>query len=164
MSDEKSHLVSNLQFLSDQSDFIHRDIERADTKAAWSFAIVSSLILYNSSRLDSVCWECRPAELVLVYAAIAFLSFSGFHSFRVITPRLDGNPKGLFYFGAVATQETAADFGSKVSGLGIENLVGERASHNFEIAKICSDKFQWLRHSFILGVIGLAICAVSLGI
>jgi len=151
-------------FAKFQHEYIFLNIQAADQKAAILLAIASGLLGYVSSNKSYTSWLATgllDTQAILAAVASAFLIISAACSLKVIWPNLTGSAKGLVYWRTVAAFSHAKGFLEKVGSKDDEALTGEILEHNFEAARVCEKKFQWLRAALWAGLIGAAVLFID---
>lgn len=150
-------------FASFEQGYISHYISLADTKAAWAFAIASGSLAYMISREGLGVHLLSPTpEIILLVAPISLLFASAVCSFLTIIPRLATSGEGLVFYGSVAQHPDAATYVNKVVQTSPSNLTERRLAHCFDIARVCTRKYRFLRRAMWLGAIGLIAAVPSL--
>lgn len=151
------------EFAEFHEGYISRYIELADTKAAWAFAIASGSIAYIvGSELPgflAIPWSLRWISFIVT---VALFLASATYSFLVIAPRLGSSGETVVYFEAVAKRKSADDYVKDVASKNEAELAEARLKHCYDISRICTRKYGFLRRAALLGVPALAGLGVML--
>jgi len=135
--------------------YVSHYIELADTKASWAFAIAGGAIAYivgNSSLQTAVHTGGWPI-LILSITAISLLLVSATCSFLVIAPRLANTPgEGVVYFGAVSQRASADQYVESIAAKNESQLIEARLKHCYDISKVCTQKYEYLRKAILTGI------------
>lgn len=147
------------EFAEFHEGYTRHYIQLADTKAAWSFAIASGVIVYligNQSFRNILASPAWAPEFVLISTTILFLALASACAFLVVAPRLTSlSGEGIVSFSAVALRQTASVYVDDVASQSERELIQARLKHAYDLSKICTRKYDLLRKSFWLAVPGI---------
>lgn len=149
---------SHRTFAEFHQGYVSGYIEFADTKAAWAFTIAAALIGYivNTKEIIGVLlspvWSMKYATFVLT---VFLLVLSAISSFLAIAPRFSRSGEGVVFFSAVAKKRSADAYVREVAAMSDGQLTEARIKHSYDISRVCSQKFWWLRIAFWFGILGL---------
>jgi hypothetical protein len=154
------------EFADFEEGYVRSYIALADTKAAWSFTIASAMLAFlfgqETTKRDLLAPACS-VEFALLLGSAALLTVSAFYSFRVVAPRLRSpSGEGIIFFGAVASQESAATYVEDVAAKDKRALTEARLKHCYDISRVCDAKYKALKGALWLGVLGLALAIAYL--
>lgn len=155
-----------IEFANAQQQYISSYIVLADTKCAWAFAISAGLIAYlltNSGSSPILSTDASLASRCVGFVALVSLIFSAVFSFLGIAPRLRSTRSDdPFFFGTVASHRTSGHFVDQVTGFMPNELPAIRLRHNYDISRVCTRKYFFVRSSLWTGFFGA--CCVGLAL
>ncbi|MBM0169512.1 Pycsar system effector family protein [Altererythrobacter sp. C41] len=148
-------------FAEFQESYVRHYIGLADTKAAWTFAIASGVLVYLFGQSNVRRGLLSPAlslDYALLAASVLSLCLSAFFAFRVVAPRLSSpSAEGIVFFGAVAEKGSAALYVGEVAQRKPADLTAARLKHCYDVSSVCSKKYASLKKSIWFGLPGLAL-------
>lgn len=134
-------------------------IRLADQKATFFFAGGTALLafLYNSGVLMYLNGSPLEWNLVDIIRFVATVSMivSVFAAMVVVVPRTHGSRRGFIFWGAISEFLSAEKYANELSSLDEKQVAQEFATHSFELANICVQKYKRLQVSVISGLIGV---------
>jgi len=146
-------------FAESHNSYVREMIVLADTKGAWAFALTSGVLAYVlgddvvRSVLAAPTWSTNFA---MIAACVLFLTLSAGSAFLTIAPRLSSSTaEGLVFFGAVASRTTGNEYVGDVARATASDLVEAKLKHSYDISRICTRKYDFLRRAIWLGMVGL---------
>jgi hypothetical protein len=144
--------------------YIRQYIKMADQKASFYFAFFSAVIVYSDTVgflrkwvADIPTWGLLE---VVSFLSMLLLVLAAFGCLWVVKPRLSGSKRGLVFFYAIAEFESQTEFFNEMTSASRAKLYEEKVRHTFDIAQVCSDKYQALGVSLWFGAIGFALLVV----
>jgi hypothetical protein len=148
------------RFAAENHAFISDLIRFADEKAGFYFG-ASAAILYLLFRdgVQKNWWQWLPSHPVRQTLGLTAMLASGLacaFALVVVTPRRWGSTSGHIFFGAIAQFRSRDSYADEVMKTPDDELIREKLSHCYELARICGRKYKWLRlqvWSMILGLI-----------
>lgn len=143
--------------------YVSRHIQLADTKASFVFGGVSALIAYLFSKPEVKTVLFAPTwtgAWPFLLAAVMLLAGSAASAFSVIAPRLKSSGEGIVYFGAVSTRSTAADYEREIGAKTESELVSARLRHCYDVSRICSRKYTYLRRAMWMAFPGVVLAII----
>ena len=148
-------------FACETHKYIREFISSADHKAQWYIAFASGLLAWlNTKKILTEFWSITWAEWrvldILSLVSILGLSVCVLFSLLTIWPRLKGSKKGIVFFGSIAEYETCNEYLADVLKKTDQEIVIEKLRHVYELAKVCNDKFSYLKIAVWTGGSGLA--------
>ena len=154
----KEQAQAYLPFISLVHSYLWSAITLADQKAGFLFAATSAFLGYLLSK--GLLIQLKPpwvgwglphwlalASLLLLLAAMGV-------AIHIVMPRLGGNSAGLVYFKAIASRKDRQLYVSDVTSCTNTALDSALAEHSYEIAKISTRKYSWLRFGMWIGLSG----------
>lgn len=156
----------HLRFAEEQSAYIATYIQLADTKASWIFAAASALIAFvitSTDTQDVLSSQENSLSYFVILCSLGLLIVSAIFAFRVIAPRLrSSNSRGLYFFGSTARHPDGQAYLKAIANCSFDQLASERIQHNFDIARVCVQKYRNLKPAFWCGAIGVILLAAFL--
>tara|TARA_R110002126_G_scaffold284653_1_gene434499 strand:- start:86 stop:709 length:624 start_codon:yes stop_codon:yes gene_type:complete len=152
------------EFANFHASYVGGYIQLADTKAGATFAVSSAVLAYFFT-LDPFVKTIKSPELsitfIVILIMVVFLCFSAGSAFWTIAPRRTASGKGIVFWGDVASLRSGKCFANKLSRMKLDQLTNERLRHCYDLSRVCSQKYTWLRRSMLSGVFGLAAAFVA---
>ncbi len=140
-------------------DFVHQYIREyisiADRKASFFFAGFSATLAFLQSKNVLKLHSNNLGGVLCTVSAIALL-LGALFCLLVIFPRLKGSSKGLIFWEAINEYSSYSEFIDDVNGTSEQNLSTEVLKHSFELANVCSKKYNYLNKAILFGFSGLA--------
>jgi hypothetical protein len=93
---------------------------------------------------------------VMAFVAMAALAAGAFLSLLVIIPRRPGSRRGFLLWEAIAQYGTGRQYADELWLLSPASLFQVKATHCFDLAKVCRRKYRMLRYALGTGAVGLA--------
>lgn len=154
------------RFAHDVHVYLQDLIRLADQKATFFFAGGTALLafLYNSGVLKYLNGSPMEWNLVDIIRFIATVSMilSVIAAMRVVVPETRGSRRGYIFWGAIPEFLSAEKYANELSSLDEEQVAQEFATHSFELANICVQKYKWLKVSVMSGLIGVIALLILL--
>jgi hypothetical protein len=145
-------------FASEVHQYIQGQIVLADQKAAFMFAASTALLAFLHNAGATLRWLKVPSDWSvadgLSLVAMAALAATSALSILTIYPRLKGVSPGLFFWKAISTHPSAADYVNAVGTASPERLIEVHLSHCHELAVVCNSKYRALHRAFIAALFG----------
>lgn len=154
------------RFAHDVHLYLQDLIRLADQKATLFFTGGTALLafLYNSGVL--MHWGRPLMEWNLVdiirFAAAALMIVSVLAAIFVVVPTTRGSRRGFIFFEAITEFLSADKYANDLTCLDDKQVAREFATHSFELATICVQKYKWLRRSVVCGLCGIALALLLL--
>jgi hypothetical protein len=150
-----------------EHEYLNKYIEAADRKAGVTLALTTAVMVYfidkdNGLRwleLKNLDWSCAAA-----FASLSALIFSAFLCFMIVWPRLGGDQSNLIFFRGVKSRSDAYAYAREVLGKSQAELREIRLKHCYDLAKVCSKKFDLLNRSMAIAVLGVVLFFITKGI
>jgi hypothetical protein len=146
-------------FADTHNSYVSEMIALADTKGAWAFALTSGVLAYVlgdaavQQILSTPTWSPKFA---LVATCIFLLVGSAGAAFLTIAPRLSSpSGEGIVFFGAVARNADSSHYVDAVARTNARGITEAKLKHSYDISRICSRKYDYLRRAIWLGMLGL---------
>lgn len=152
-------LEHHKEFSEFHEGYVSRYIQLADTKASWVFALTSALLVFMVSDSDlNKLYLVLKGDLIgtsIIIIIFAFLLMGALFSFLVIAPNLR-SPSGesLVFFKSVADQKDSGTYVTNVAKLDDHEMTNLRLQHCYDLSKVCTRKYKYLKRSIWLGAIG----------
>lgn len=168
MSGESPELVDEqLDFLEDAQRRFQSWIQLADAKAGAVLVILGLMatnLISKSDRLSRAVdapsgWGTVATWafwLACVAAAVSVVLVS-----LALFPRTKAKTKSLAFFANVATYKTAADYLDAVKKKDVAGLRKETANQVWELARVASWKFAFLKRAYFATLIFLVLAAAA---
>lgn len=149
-----------LEFGKFEHEYINKYIDAADRKAGVTFTITSAILIYLVEGSDTLAWlptlTVSLVDVISLSSAFLFLT-SSVCSFMVIYPRLGGAAEGFVYWGSVSRREASQQYRDEILSKSLETLVSARLEHSYELAKICTRKFELISLSMRFGILAAVL-------
>lgn len=156
-----SDLDYKVSFTEQTNSYIRQYIQAADQKATFYFAFFAAIIAYSDSSgilklwiSDFFTWQLKE---VVSFLSSVLLVLAAFGCLWVVKPRLTGSKRGLIFFKAISEFDSLNDFLSEMASSSASKIYEEKVKHTYDIAKVCSNKYQVLGISLWVGGIGFAL-------
>lgn len=154
------------RFAHDVHVYLQDLIRLADQKATFFFAGGTALLafLYNSEVLMDLNGSPMEWNLVDIIGFVATFSMivSVFAAMLVVVPKTRGSRRGFIFWGAIPEFLSAEKYANELSSLDEKQVAREFATHSFELANICVQKYKRLQVSVISGLIGVIALLILL--
>lgn len=156
----------HFSFLSLVHSYLWSAVTLADQKAGFLFASSSAFLGYLMS--DGILRQMRsPSSLWLQWSAVAslilLLTSIGL-AINVVMPRLGGSKEGLIYFRAIACRKMREHYVFDLLSSTQGSLNTALAQHSYELSKICTRKYQYLRIGIWVGLSGFVAGLIFIGL
>jgi hypothetical protein len=135
-------------------EYIWGSILLAEQKAAFIFAADTAFIGYLVATIPTDFGHLQMSLMAILVCAFSLLIGSISATVSIVMPRLGGDLRGMIYFKAVASRPTAADYMSEVLRANRPELDSATMQHIYEIATICTRKYERVRWALWLGLFG----------
>jgi hypothetical protein len=145
-------------FAAFQEGYVGRYIALADTKAALTFGVASGVIGHLLSQEDLKALLVQPQwspACVLLGCTLFLLGLSAICAFLVIAPRLKNSGGGLVFFGTVGQRPSADSYVQEVAARSASELTAARLRHCYDVSRVCSVKYGYLRKAMWLALPGI---------
>ena len=120
-------------------------------------------VLSNKSNVATLLGSEKGRLFWLLLLVVVLLATAAFCSVRVIVPRLfTSHAKGLIFFGTVSNHAKAQDYVDVIARADEATLTNARLAHCYDLSKVCTRKYQWLRAALWIGIAAVAAMAVVL--
>lgn len=147
------------EFAEFHEGYVRHYIALADTKAGFSFGIVSAILAHHLSDDKTRRLLIPPTGEVTFWislASVLLLLVSAYFSFLVIAPRLTApSGEGIVFFGSVATRSDASNYVGELARLSESELTSARLKHCYDISRVCASKYDRLKKAIWSGFPGL---------
>lgn len=154
------------RFAHDVHVYLQDLIRLADQKATFFFAGGTALLafLYNSEVLMYLNGSPMEWNLVDIIGLVATVSIivSVFAAMLVVVPETRGSRRGFIFWGAIPEFLYPEKYANELSSLDEKQVAQEFATHSFELANICVQKYKKLKVSVISGLIGVIALLILL--
>jgi hypothetical protein len=88
-------------------------------------------------------------------ALTVLLGLSAVYALLVVLPRLTHSGEGIVFFGAVSKYQSSDAYADEIAKRSASDLTEARVKHSFDVAKVCTRKYDMLRRSMWLLAVGL---------
>jgi hypothetical protein len=147
------------QFSIETHKYVREFINGADNKSQHYIAFASAFLVWVNSRESLNFWSIPAKEWrfldLLNIISIVGMTICILLALWALLPRLNGSKKGIIFFDSIAEHEISNDYLADVLKKSEQELVIEELKHVFELSRICSKKFFYLKLSVWSGSIGL---------
>ncbi len=148
-------------FATHVHSYIAEFIRLADQKSAFTLAACTGLLCYGFKINLHQMWMKAPKTFtaldLVCFVAMASLAFGFALSVWVIVPNLHKSHRGFVYFGSIAEYESAAAYASEILASPSTHLRRAILQHSYDIAKVCTTKYLWLRRSLWATTVGVVL-------
>lgn len=153
-------------YMSNFSEFIHHYLRQyinlADQKAGFVFALSSAIFVYIFLAKFSPLKECFVAcplnwHGIWGYLALTCFFLSSAFCVWVVLPNLNkGKPKtsGFIFWEEIKKFANSTDYFEKISKQTEREILKSKTDHVFILAKICSEKYLFLKIAMYFFVVG----------
>lgn len=157
---EVSRLASTSDFAEAVHNYIRQYINLADTKAAFTFTVTTTLLAFLYQQGVSSRWIKPPSTWgpgdILGFIAMLGLAGGSLVSLAVIVPRLKGSKRGYVFWNAIVEFDSAANYAEEVLRRSSNELVKAKLEHCYELASVCTRKYRTLNLAIRIGALGLS--------
>ncbi|MEJ7925992.1 Pycsar system effector family protein [Sphingobium sp. AN641] len=157
--------LHHAEFASFHEDYVRHYIALADTKAGVCFGVMSAVVGYLVSQDKVQAFIVAPActaQFGIVASALLFLIVAAGCAFAVIAPRLDSvTGESIVFFGAVAKRKSGDDYIREIAARSESEMTAIRLKHCFDVSKVCSRKYAFLKAAIWLALPGLALALLA---
>lgn len=162
-----THLGGDAQeFACHVHTYLREYIASSDKKAAFVFAVATTLLIYLYQVRAQVRWLKNPTTWVVgdmfTFLAMFLLFLGAACCAMVVAPRFTRTHRGFVYFGSIAEFESASDYSSSIFSETRIQLTQALLKHNFDLARICRAKFRVLVCGIWFTVVGLGLAILVL--
>lgn len=167
-SNPSSDVKPHLDFLWNAHKYQNDYIRFADTKAAFTVALASTIMgALFTAKLHELFILAAPKQWTLIswLAAGAFLALGASIACGVwtIRPRLSHKqPKGFLYWGAVAEHGSPETFWSGLKAQSLDGLGEHVAHHVFALSRLAGRKYFWVSLAMTFGAVGGLFATLAL--
>lgn len=164
MPDSKDAQFSNqddqvFQFSKHVHSYIRDYINLADQKAAFIFAIGTSLLAFlNQSGITKV-WKQGTMSLISIVVIISLVSIgsSVLLSILVVAPNLNpgSGRRGYIFWESIMKYGSSERYLEDIETKQVEELTRAMLEHCYVLAGVCRRKYKYLRYSIFVGAIGI---------
>lgn len=137
-------------------DYTWGNILLAEQKAAFVFAAETAFVGYLITKIPANFVHLGMPEKVFIVLTFVLMGLSVSAVAMAVVPRLGGDLRGLIYFKAVASRSVPEEYTRDALRASKSELDAETMQHNYEMAKICVGKFEFVRRAIWLGICGFA--------
>lgn len=141
-------------------------IKFADQKAAFCFALSTSLLCFGYKANLHLLWMKSPKTYILVdtmcIISMCCLAIGLATSVWVIIPNLRKSHRGFVFFGSIAEYKSSTEYASVILGSNSTHLRRALLQHTYDIAIVCNNKYWWLGRSLWFTAIGVILFVVVL--
>lgn len=153
-------IVSPLRF------YISSYISLADTKAGFLMGITVGLLtatyLHGPKIFETNLKDWKCVEIFTLIGFLCLVSSICFALF-VVWPRTPTSEKeGFFSWIHVASYNSAKKYSEGIISANEEQIIEGLYELNYDLSKVCKDKYIWLEKAFFFSFIGILICTVVL--
>lgn len=146
----------HLDYADFEEEYITTYIQLADTKASIFGATIVGVLAYLAQYLHTVGELQFGILKIATIASYLLLLESAGYCFATIYPRIKNSSEGVVYWRSVFDNfKNADDFAQSIAKLAQPDLMKARIKHCYDIARVCSLKYDRLQVSMALGAIGL---------
>ena len=145
----------------------HREyISTADKKAAFVFAVSSTLLVYLYQQSLHLRWLKAIAHwstgdfCTFVAMAVLFVSLAAAAS--VVWPRLATSHRGFVFFLSVSEYENASEYAASIARESGDSLTLALLCHVYDLAKVARRKYKALAVAIWTSVIGVCLSLIVL--
>ena len=148
------------KFSEETHRYVREYIKLADQKAIFFFAGSTAILAYLNSVDIIKIWLESPMQWDLIdmlsFVATIGLAISALFSIVTVFPRTRGSRRGIVFFGGIAGCTDEKEYVTEVTRHSVAGLLERKLSHVHELAKICDEKYTFLRIGLVSGVVGAA--------
>ncbi|HEY1125879.1 MAG TPA: Pycsar system effector family protein [Sphingobium sp.] len=153
------------EFADFQEGYVRHYIALADTKAAVTFGVCSSLLAFVASdtRLGGILDQrlCSISGLLLIVAFFCLVVGASLSAW-VVLPRLPNVGEGLVFFGAVKSYQDGRAYMNTIKSQDETALTSARLQHCYNTSKVCWQKYFFLRIAMWAAAFSVALLIVVL--
>lgn len=157
---EMSRPESTSEFAEAVHNYVRQYISLADTKAAFTFTVSTTLLAFLYQQNVSSRWIKPPSTWglgdILGFIAMLCLAGGSLVSLAVIVPRLKGSKRGYVFWGAIVGVGSPAKYAEEVLQRSSNDLVKAKLEHCYELASVCTRKYRTLNLAIRIGALGLS--------
>ena len=154
------------KFSEETHRYVREYIKMADQKAIFFFAGSTAILAYLSSEDIIKVWLKSPMLWVFIdmlsFVATIGLATSALFSIATVFPRIRGSRRGIVFFGGIAECTDEKEYVIEVTRHSVVGLLERKLSHVHELAKICDEKYTFLRIGLASGAVGVAATVLLL--
>jgi hypothetical protein len=151
------------EFSKWHNEYVRQQIELADRKAIWLFAILTALLIYFAKNYSPSYADHLFIIKVFLFLPFIFTTVSVISAGSVIAPRLSSSNDYVIFFSNIANYNNSQEYISKIESYTSEELIEKILSHSYDLSIICVKKYRRILISFYTGVLG-AISGVVVGL
>lgn len=145
----------------------HREyISTADKKAAFVFAVSSTLLVYLYQQSLHLRWLKAPVHWlagdILTFVAMAVLFVSLAAAASVVWPRLATSHRGFVFFLSVSEYGSATEYADSIARETGDSLTLALLRHVYDLAKVARRKYRALAVAIWASVIGVGLSLIVL--
>jgi Family of unknown function (DUF5706) len=158
---ETGQKETHWKFANETHKYVREFIYNADNKAQHYILFASAFLAWMNSSESLKFWsvpakEWRLMDLINIFSIVG-MTLCILFALIVLLPRLKGSKKGIVFFDSISEHDVANDYLADVLKKNEQELVLEELRHVFELARVCSRKFLFLKLSVWAGTVGLIL-------
>ncbi|ATF11642.1 hypothetical protein A616_06475 [Brevibacillus brevis X23] len=144
----------NLVYIGDYIKF-------ADQKAGVGLTLNLAILGYFITYLKTANFSMFVVNKVFLIIGVALLLVSSFLFFSVIWPRYVGDTRYYMSWGGIGAFKSANEYQLLLKEKTEEQFLDDMATQNHSLAKVCKNKYSFLRWGIMVLIIGIVTTGVS---